>query len=403
MKITGHPHGLYYSDVVPPPPGSQGKNRIIEVDSTPTPYATILPHATTPTDNPLSGPPTVEAVMGLLWNVAGLWRVIAEGLGFDEDLIDEIYTNNETEEVCLQDCVEQWMRLGPTWQKLAHVLSDMGQNSLSQQAWSRGKHWSCDDSQCSQPSMATQTTSDGFSTSSQQALKGGNSQIVGGCYGQPYNSIGSDASYRGPMAKLSDDLQEQHRATQASVALQEKASDVTTDISTCVSEEEATESEPTTSEESSEQHDSPVLVGGTAHNISSPAMQTSRCCFEDCHLSDSRKIVDENIEVCGNIQRDESGVSSCKNQGVGVTASTHTKPTRRPQCPDTPSTATTAHKIPVGADNADDGTQSSQLPHTEQFNQVNPPFKRNQWNDPPDARKRRLGGPTCSVSQEAVT
>ena len=40
-------------------------------------------------------------VMGLLWSVAGLWRVIAEGLGFDDDLIDEIYTNNETEEACL--------------------------------------------------------------------------------------------------------------------------------------------------------------------------------------------------------------------------------------------------------------------------------------------------------------
>ena len=77
--------------------------------------------------------------MDLLWSVAGLWKVIAERLGFDDDIIDEIFTNNETEEACLQDCVEQWiMRLGPTWQKLAHVLSDMGQNSLAQQAWSRG-------------------------------------------------------------------------------------------------------------------------------------------------------------------------------------------------------------------------------------------------------------------------
>jgi hypothetical protein len=49
-KRAAHPHGLYYSDVVPPPPYSQGKNRIIEGDSTPTPYATIQPHATTPTD-----------------------------------------------------------------------------------------------------------------------------------------------------------------------------------------------------------------------------------------------------------------------------------------------------------------------------------------------------------------
>ena len=81
----------------------------------------------------------MEAVVCLLRSVAGLWKTIAEGLGFDEELIYEISTKNETEEACLQGCVEQWMRLDPTWQKLAHVLSDMGQNSLSQQVWSGGE------------------------------------------------------------------------------------------------------------------------------------------------------------------------------------------------------------------------------------------------------------------------
>ena len=73
--------------------------------------------------------------MSLLLGVAGLWKAIAEGLGFEEDLIDEIYTNDDTDEACLQNCVEQWInKLDPTWQKLSHVLSDMGQESLAQKA-----------------------------------------------------------------------------------------------------------------------------------------------------------------------------------------------------------------------------------------------------------------------------
>ena len=75
--------------------------------------------------------------MSLLWSVAIHWRAIAEGLGFDEDHIEEIFTNNETDGACLQDCVEQWMRLGPTWKKLALVLSDVGEDSLAQQAGGR--------------------------------------------------------------------------------------------------------------------------------------------------------------------------------------------------------------------------------------------------------------------------
>ena len=72
--------------------------------------------------------------MKLLYCVAVRWKDIAEGLGFVEHHIDEIFTNNETDVACLQDVMEQWMRLGPTWEKLAQVLSDIGEDSLAQQA-----------------------------------------------------------------------------------------------------------------------------------------------------------------------------------------------------------------------------------------------------------------------------
>ena len=77
--------------------------------------------------------------MSLLVGVAGRWKEIAEGLEFDEDLIDEIDINNESDEDCLQDCVEQWnSRLQPSWEKLSQVLRHLGEEDLAQQAWSGG-------------------------------------------------------------------------------------------------------------------------------------------------------------------------------------------------------------------------------------------------------------------------
>ena len=79
--------------------------------------------------------PTVESVMDLLYDIRGGWQKIAEGLGFDEDMIDEIFTNNETDEACLMNCIEIWVqRLGPTWEKLSHVLANMGENQLADKA-----------------------------------------------------------------------------------------------------------------------------------------------------------------------------------------------------------------------------------------------------------------------------
>ena len=91
-------------------------------------YTYILPSYTS----------TVEAVMTLAWCVAGRWKEFADGFGIDEDLVDEIFTNNQTDEACLQDCVEKWMKLGPTWKKLANVLRGMGEERLAGQAASKG-------------------------------------------------------------------------------------------------------------------------------------------------------------------------------------------------------------------------------------------------------------------------
>ena len=77
--------------------------------------------------------------MSLLWGVAGRWKEIAEGLEFDEDLIDEIDTNKDTDEGCLRVCVEIWVtKLQPSWEKLSHALKELGEVELARQAWSEG-------------------------------------------------------------------------------------------------------------------------------------------------------------------------------------------------------------------------------------------------------------------------
>ena len=64
--------------------------------------------------------------MKLLWDDAKHWKIIAVLFGFDEDLIDEIDTNDETDEACLRNCVEHWVaRLGPTWEKIELVQKEL--------------------------------------------------------------------------------------------------------------------------------------------------------------------------------------------------------------------------------------------------------------------------------------
>ena len=57
--------------------------------------------------------------------------------------------------------------------------------------------------------------------------------------------------------------------------------------------------------------------------------------------------------------------------GVGVTTNVCKKPSH--------STATTTNKVPLDVDNTN---QPSLLSQPEELAKVNPPFKRNQWNDP---------------------
>ena len=77
--------------------------------------------------------------MELLWPVTDKWKKIAEeGLGMDEDEMDEIFTNNELEVDCLQDCVDRLMERGLSWEKLGSALRAVGEEGLAEKAMEKG-------------------------------------------------------------------------------------------------------------------------------------------------------------------------------------------------------------------------------------------------------------------------
>jgi len=43
--------------------------------------------------------------------VTAKWQELGEALGMDEDLLDEIFTNNVTDDECLRAALEQWLQI----------------------------------------------------------------------------------------------------------------------------------------------------------------------------------------------------------------------------------------------------------------------------------------------------
>ena len=97
--------------------------------------------------------------MSLLWGVAGRWKEIVKGLGFDEDYIDdEIDPNNDMDEGCLQVCVEMWVtKLQPSWEALSHVLEELGEVELARQALNKGSVLMCNTWQWLFPTIGIQS------------------------------------------------------------------------------------------------------------------------------------------------------------------------------------------------------------------------------------------------------
>ena len=83
----------------------------------------------------------VENLFAELYPVTSKWEKLGEALGLDEDRLDEIFTNNQSEEECLRDMLEVWFKKSykPTWWKVANALHAIGEGQLAEQLSLMGK------------------------------------------------------------------------------------------------------------------------------------------------------------------------------------------------------------------------------------------------------------------------
>ncbi len=67
----------------------------------------------------------VETLSAILYECQSKWQVIGEVFGLPEDLLDEIFTNNNSTYDCLMEMVIQYLRRAettPTWGDISRAL-----------------------------------------------------------------------------------------------------------------------------------------------------------------------------------------------------------------------------------------------------------------------------------------
>ena len=82
-----------------------------------------------------SRPLTLETLFTELHlTVTDQWKKLGELLKIDEDLLDEIFTVNETDEECLKAILEVWLQKSTnlTWKDVTHALKELGNVELAE-------------------------------------------------------------------------------------------------------------------------------------------------------------------------------------------------------------------------------------------------------------------------------
>ena len=82
------------------------------------------------TDAPFPIPFTLEHLLPELLSLAHKWLRLGEALSLDDDRLDEIYTNNETDEACLQEVLELYMArpdLDHSWEEVQEAVKKTGE------------------------------------------------------------------------------------------------------------------------------------------------------------------------------------------------------------------------------------------------------------------------------------
>ena len=68
------------------------------------------------------------------------WKQLGESLAIDEDHWDEIFTNGETDEECLKEILDVWIKKSsPTWKEVADTVQMIGENKLAESLYTECK------------------------------------------------------------------------------------------------------------------------------------------------------------------------------------------------------------------------------------------------------------------------
>ena len=79
----------------------------------------------TDTHTCIDPPFTVEHIFPMLLFMAPKWEALGEALSLDEDLLDEVSTNNENDEACLRVMLEFYMKrsdLKHSWEEIREAM-----------------------------------------------------------------------------------------------------------------------------------------------------------------------------------------------------------------------------------------------------------------------------------------
>ena len=76
----------------------------------------------------------MEHLLPELMGVASKWQSLGEALSLDEDILDEIFTNNATDEECLRDMLERYLMrsdLKHSWEEINKALASIEKDILN--------------------------------------------------------------------------------------------------------------------------------------------------------------------------------------------------------------------------------------------------------------------------------
>ena len=80
-------------------------------------------------------PPRTDSLLLVLHPLAPRWEDIAKALGVDEDMIDNIFTINENDQLRLHDLVEhyfQCVHFEHSWREIVQALTAIGETRMAE-------------------------------------------------------------------------------------------------------------------------------------------------------------------------------------------------------------------------------------------------------------------------------